>query len=299
MIYVLGPAYSGSTLLGLLMGDHPAITNLGEVMNLEHDYSPEVACTCGRMLSECRYWSEVKEQILSHDRTNYDLSALSGRDRLDKRGGMHKLKLVLGKPLERVFNSQELEQYISKNVNFFSAVSSSTPSTEYIVDLSKSPERLEALLKSNEIKVYCINLQRNKEEVFASTIKRPKRTRAKYRFKSLREAIWLNLRMNHEKRVLRLIPQDRKITVHWESLSANPTDEMTRIFEFLKLKKHKEVLDQVDVRDQHIYVGNRWLFNLEDPIVKIKAKVENYKLAIGTKWLFKLTSFVFGNTNRV
>jgi hypothetical protein len=54
---------SGSTLLGLLLGTQPDITYLGEVRNVSKYLYNETACSCGSILSECRFWSKIVKEL--------------------------------------------------------------------------------------------------------------------------------------------------------------------------------------------------------------------------------------------
>jgi hypothetical protein len=60
LVYVLSNGRSGSTLLELLLGNHPRAWTVGEFQVLPHDLEHETAtCGCGARTSECAFWSEV------------------------------------------------------------------------------------------------------------------------------------------------------------------------------------------------------------------------------------------------
>jgi hypothetical protein len=75
VIYILGTGYCGTTILGLSLGVHDKIVDLGELSyfleelksyNVEEIYQNRI-CGCGNKLIECDYWGEfydlIKENI--------------------------------------------------------------------------------------------------------------------------------------------------------------------------------------------------------------------------------------------
>jgi len=58
LLYIAGSGRSGSTLLDLLLGNHPLISGFGEVHRLSLE--PESRkCSCNRTIQDCEYWSRV------------------------------------------------------------------------------------------------------------------------------------------------------------------------------------------------------------------------------------------------
>ena len=293
LIYVMGPAYTGSTLLGLLLEQHNKVFNLGEVINLEHDYTPETACSCGEKLGDCPFWSKAAEQLNAQD-DQYSLKTQSRRHDIDARGGMHKLKLVFGGSARRVFRDQDIDLYIKRNLHLFQTIQELTHS-EYLVDLSKNPERLELLLESEELECYVLEVRRNEEDVYASTLKRPKRTRAKYGFKKWREAIWLNLRAKHQQRIIKKVAPSHHFILSFDQLMAHPKEELSKIYNWLGLELNQDQIKaEIDLRDHHVYVGNRWLFNRQDPMVEINAKRSETSLSTSARLIFRTVRTLVG-----
>ena len=68
---------SGSTVLELIMSNNPGFWGLGEVYQLIRDGSlvwqhlsdPLCACSCGKLASECEFWSEVTNRFSDRDGT--------------------------------------------------------------------------------------------------------------------------------------------------------------------------------------------------------------------------------------
>ena len=72
-----------------------------------------------------------------------------------------KLLILLGFSPQVVYGEEAINNYIEKNINFFKEIDKYHNMSKYIIDSSKPPERLDILLKSSEIDIYCIYLKRN------------------------------------------------------------------------------------------------------------------------------------------
>lgn len=58
LVFVLGVAHCGSTLLGRLLHRHPRAYCPGELMRLEAALKEQLPCGCGAALVECPYWAQ-------------------------------------------------------------------------------------------------------------------------------------------------------------------------------------------------------------------------------------------------
>lgn len=294
IVYVLSAAYSGSTLLGLALGKHSKITNLGEVINLESDYAEQTRCTCKESLSACPFWLSVKNSVerQSEKRLSFNLSRSGKREHLDRRGGWQKIQLLLGRRLESTYGEAYITRYRMKNENFFASVLQGHSDAHYLVDLSKSAERLDILLSSNKLDVWCIYLRRDPIKVYASTVKRPKRTRRFLGPKSLREAVWLRARTKDMERAFARVPDSKKINVDFSDFMDNPQSTLDTVLEQLNLESYPAETDNsgkfvIDPSKQHVYVGNRWLFDPKLAHVSIRERSDTSQLSFFQKLVFK------------
>jgi len=57
-VFIAGLYHSGSTLLDLILGQHPRIVGLGEVDRVL-TLGPEPMCSCGQLSEQCPFWSRV------------------------------------------------------------------------------------------------------------------------------------------------------------------------------------------------------------------------------------------------
>lgn len=66
LIYVMGRGHSGSTILGVLLGNSPFIANVGELaagLLMEHRGH---LCSCGKAMIDCEFWKNVEAHFIRH-----------------------------------------------------------------------------------------------------------------------------------------------------------------------------------------------------------------------------------------
>lgn len=294
VLYVLGLAYSGSTLFGLSLGQHEHVTNLGEVTNLEHDYRPKGPCSCGAVLEDCRFWTRLRSTLEEAQRDQpearrWNLSGSGVRSMLEQRKSvLRRLPVLLGAPPDYVLGKSGVADYLAKQEALFEAVAT-LGKTQVTIDLSKSHERLEILRRSTRLDLRVVYLRRDPRHLLHSNLKRGKRTRSHIRPKLLRELVLLRQRIRGCMRLVEAIGAERTRVVDWESLSREPERVLGEISEWLELKPQQAQFQrsiEIPTRGQHVFVGNRWLFRGPDRPVTIRpfgplpslAKVEQFGL---------------------
>jgi len=63
VVYVMGSARSGSTILDIILGNHREIESVGELVNLPtRGREPNEYCACGDRVIDCGFWSAVREE---------------------------------------------------------------------------------------------------------------------------------------------------------------------------------------------------------------------------------------------
>jgi hypothetical protein len=82
VLYVLGYGRSGSTVLGMALGQHPGLVNLGEISTLPTfipgpTYIAPRACGCLLPLDQCPYWQGVARRVGSMAALAQDGTTLS------------------------------------------------------------------------------------------------------------------------------------------------------------------------------------------------------------------------------
>lgn len=291
LIYVLSHPYSGSTLLGLFLGNIPKITNLGEVVYLNSDYSDERKCSCGTQLKDCCYWAKFRRRIEDgNPELAHDLFRSRKRHNIDERGGVYKLFLRLGFPLRLFFTKKERSLYIRRNEIFFNEIDSFDIKTDFFVDLSKTTERLELLKSSANLDVYLIYLKRDLRSVYGSLLKRPKKTRAKYPFKPIRELLWLLINERRNTKSFLNHDSEKAYLLKWNDFVKSPSFEVEKMFDHFRIKNcqiNKENR-KININDQHVYVGNLWLTRGIQKSIVISDRDKNDKLSKAQSMVFNL-----------
>jgi hypothetical protein len=143
LVYITSKGHSGSTLTEMLLDAHPAITGLGEIVQLQTPAGSR--CRCGLEIAKgCAFWSRVDAALA--ERAQRPLSELEVNQ--------------LGSP-----------RFAADNAALFSAVAAAS-GTRVLVDSSKRYHRLEALLASGAFAIQVIHLVRNPYGVVYSNLKR-------------------------------------------------------------------------------------------------------------------------------
>ena len=58
-VFICAAGHSGSTLLDLLLGSHPAGVSVGELTQLPKNIALDSVCSCGDQVSKCDFWQPV------------------------------------------------------------------------------------------------------------------------------------------------------------------------------------------------------------------------------------------------
>jgi hypothetical protein len=60
LLYIAGAGRSGSTMLDIILGNHPDVVSAGEVNHLVYEWSdPTVRCACGHPYATCPFWRDL------------------------------------------------------------------------------------------------------------------------------------------------------------------------------------------------------------------------------------------------
>lgn len=228
VIYIASLGHSGSTLVDMLLSSHSQIFSVGEVVNLSslahmtrtdrtiHKLGNE--CTCGaETIWQCPFWLRV-EAILKE---RWDLS-------------LRDLEL---KP-------SNIESFARDNRVLFEAVGEAS-GTRYIVDSSKDPYRLQALIDADVVDIIPIHLFRDPRGMINSRIRKGKGLfRAIAHFN---QRTW---------RIRRAVAQLDGTVLRYERLVKNPTGEIRRIMDHLGLAFEPDQMNWAG-RERHNIGGNR------------------------------------------
>jgi hypothetical protein len=65
VLLVAGAAHGGTTITGLVLGQHPQVIVTGKLRGFPHGslFDPENFCTCGQSAMQCPFWTEVRRRF--------------------------------------------------------------------------------------------------------------------------------------------------------------------------------------------------------------------------------------------
>jgi hypothetical protein len=192
VLAVTGLGRSGSTVLDVVLGNHPQIESVGELANLIvngwvsreslRGLDPRKlrvpVCTCGKRLDvlyadapeeACPFWSEVRREWLRRvERISIESyprlqDAFESRSRWTRYGLDSLLRLLY----EKRRPSAEFRSYASLTLAFYESIRA-VSGKPIVVDSSKSPTRAFALSMVPGVNLYAVHLVRDGRGVAAS-----------------------------------------------------------------------------------------------------------------------------------
>ncbi len=163
VLYVLGYGRSGSTVLGMALGQHPGLVNLGEISTLPTfvpgpTYIAPRACGCLLPLDQCPYWQGVARRVGSMAALAQDGTSLSPSM------GWRRYAPWLPEP------SDELPRWAAGASGMYTAAIAEA-GAQVAVDTSKGAARAWWLWKSGAVDLQFVWLTRRLEGVIRSQIR--------------------------------------------------------------------------------------------------------------------------------
>lgn len=249
IVYIAGYGRSGSTVLDVLLGNHPQIFGAGELSQLFfYQVAGSTACSCGQTYRECGFWKEIMSQV---GRT-VDASEYRTADQLTKQSERLGVLRKLDPRYRRIWR------------DVFGAIMDVT-NREFVVDSSKSArvvQRRMLLLRDKcNLKIKVIHLVRDPRAVMWSLLRgatnrqpgEPGR-RARRGHDGFRTLLsWILTNTIVESQRLKLDTCDY-LRVRYEDLLNNPEFELRRIGRLLGLDM-ASLLTSVQV-DESFNVGH-------------------------------------------
>jgi len=125
VLYIAGYGRSGSTVLDVLLGSHPRLVSVGEVVFLGKDWATEGRhCSCGEPHSHCPFWKNYFDSEAEAEKFD------SVREAVETRGKLPRLLFGL-------LTQEQREKYRSRMRTLFQYVARQG-SADIVVDSSKS-----------------------------------------------------------------------------------------------------------------------------------------------------------------
>ena len=287
VVYIAGNSYSGSTLLGLLLGSDPKAFFGGEINQLKRinqnrnpDDPSYRRCTCGESYENCCLWSHVKARFLGP----IDFNPAPGFSLLN-----FKLLLKILNPCFKVTprGTTEYGTLIETIVQF---ANERVKSASYVVDSSKSVLSLYSLANSSNVDLHVLEVIRDGVAVTSSCRKHGRSV-------GYGMVVWLlsNFFMVYVIRKMKL----KTIRINYGQLCNNPDEEFERINRFLGLTLNtSEIVENVRREGYHILGGNKSVTDYAQKVKQFEGIQYNDNRGILTGVELCLTSMLLKPFNR-
>lgn len=281
IVYILGAARSGSTILDAAIGTATSAVSTGELGHIfwafdgaktANQSSAVPYCSCGLLVTQCPLWSAVWSDLAS----NHDMSEFEADLRRFE-------TLALSVPtavVARLFKSRAFENHLNLLGSLVRSVAKNA-SANVIVDSTKNPGRgwLYSLLPPQNFDVRFIHLVRDGRSVLSSmtTHYSPDRfVSAPPRWPRPVAALFSTIYWmyaNLHSSLLGKLNRKRYLLIRYEDLVSSPTETLISIESFLGIdlsESRKRVAAGTPLSSGHLLCGNR---SKASPILKVQRSV--------------------------
>ncbi len=217
VLYIMGTARSGSTVLEILLSANPNVFGAGEVTALVQDgFIENRECSCGQPCLSCSLWGQVVSAL------NVDKGLLHQWATLQKKIDWHDgwVRQCIG-----AISQKSREQYKFFNLHLLKCMSAVTEAP-VIVDSSKYAGRALALKRIMEVDIRVICLTRSPAGLMASF---QKLNKSEQRPKGSFEALMYYLVTMASLRITIGMLGRRVTSIHYEDLLAHPEETLRKI----------------------------------------------------------------------
>lgn len=260
-VCIPGSPFTGSTLLGMLLDEHPECASIGAAVGLPR--RPDLAtylCSCGTRFRECEFWADIaaRTAALGHPVNVFESGFWNTHLRLSRRRLLNALLVrSLGwNPLNdardavvgRVPAARDAVRRMGWNSwSLASAVLARTAKSVF-VDTSRDHQRPKYLARHPQLDVRVVHLFRDPRGNSASIMKHTGCDAAT----AARQ--WRHYNVE-ARRVRRYLAEPSWLSLRYEDLCADPAAVFDRISDFLGVKRAVIEIGG-RARDRHI-IGNR------------------------------------------
>jgi sulfotransferase family protein len=256
VLYVIGTARSGSTVLNTLLGSHHDVIGAGELGYLsEHGHAFREVCSCGVPATSCEFWSRVYAEWLRIGGPR-SLEHYVALQRRFEQGRFRPVDPV--PPIQK--QTAAYVKYAALAAHLLEAIRR-VSGKSIIVDSSKTPWRALVLASLPGIDVRVLHLVRHPAGVVWSMKKaaKGKETDQSPRSVVRSSLYWLILNLQ-ARLVRRRLPASHSIRLRYEDLVRQPSETMNRIGALLDCDLaeigRRAVLGE-SFRVEHTIAGNR------------------------------------------
>lgn len=251
LIYCMGAGRSGSTLLNIILGNHPKIIAPGEITYLERLPEDNFKCSCDETVANCSFWSKVLEKWQGK------VGGSSAHETIARLRKIENFKNPFSW-LNAVYytrsKSKKIDVYINHTYEFLKAIVAES-GKNIVADISKNPIRPLLLMKHPNIDLRLVHLTRDGRGV-AWSVNKGIRNRSIWRA----AIFWLLVNRQSDyvrKKAL------KKTFIKYEDLVLKPEYTLSKIAELADIDPKpliESLTSNLAQKDSHIMAGNklRW-----------------------------------------
>jgi hypothetical protein len=236
VVYIAGTSFSGSSILGYLLGSSPFVHNVGELKFFNRMQATKwkaLQCSCGQVIATCPFWGPFTAR-------SYGVFEMPSFWQKAKAAG----KILFGSIGQA--NSAVCADDQRLLADLLTEVRHRQPATRYLLDTSKSIWRLQHLRQCQGIDLKVVYIRRGIKGNVAS-------------FKGHNEGFWLGLLIylvSHPvmERFLKR-SQLPTVWVSYDELAADTPGTLRRIGDFLGVD-YSRYEDDLKRREFHVAWGN-------------------------------------------
>jgi len=261
VLFVVGMARSGSTLLTALLNRVDGFAGLGETHVYWELAGGEERCGCGRSLAECELWGTLRREQLER---GVDLDELRGsfRDFVRPRPSSQLRGLLARRGGS---GGARLRRYVEATEASYAWLAERTGSS-VLVDSSKLPTAADLTAAADSVDVYLLHLVRDPRATAHSLARqrrqagdRSPRGALRYLAAVARASLDWTLRNAYAEARLRRSFAGRYRRLRFEDLTREPRATVAGLLEFVGAAPAPEVFvdaDTVELGQNHILTGN-------------------------------------------
>lgn len=261
LIYILSPSFSGSTLLTMVLAQHPRVATIGELKGTAMGRLEEYYCSCGKQIEQCDFWRQLTTSLagegLDFSLANFGThfgAVTPIRHRIlaaQIRGAwferLRKLAIQLVPGLKK-----EFQRLLQQNYRAMRRICE-LQNGEFFLDASKDPQRLLYFNESGKFDLYVIQMCRDGRAQCNS--RREKRLEPVEFTGAVTEWLSTIRQMNY---VVSKFSQGRVLTFKYEEFCLDPNRIIDQICHWLNIDQLEVNWSSIDLKcSQHHIVGNR------------------------------------------
>ena len=276
-VYIATLPRSGSTLLGMMLNNHPDIFHIGESSYWGKISPDDVMCSCGQI--GCSFLHSINERLTNKESVDAIYEFCCCIDKIEEPDKVyHKLSLPSNKQLD--LSEENLDRLLGlscEGLGLITSVFRSVLESDIIVDNTKNIIIAEKLLGVGGWKV--ILLTRDPRGVYVSS-KNAGIRKGVSRPVSMKIPVLLNF----AQKALGIIDSERVLHVRYEDLCLNPELELSRICDFLGIIFSSSMISFKDDKG-HTLMGNRMRYD-DNTLISID---ESWKTDLTPEEIYAIT----------